>query len=203
MTIICLEQNTPEWHEWRKEGLGCSDVASICGLNPWGMPLEVYNSKKGLSKPTTSDAMQRGHDYEAEALNVFNRSSHMIPIFKPACAVHNDLPYFRASLDGYNEYFGQGVEIKIPGRSVMFKAKLKQIPIYYQYQIQAEMCVTESALWFYCCYDPNTFEMYTVPVLRDEKIIAHILESVTNFWENHIVPSIPPVEKSKRKRAKS
>ncbi len=42
MKIIDLEQGTPEWLEWRKNGIGSSDIATIMGANPYQTPYQLW-----------------------------------------------------------------------------------------------------------------------------------------------------------------
>ena len=44
--LVCTDGLTrEEWLKWRQKGVGGSDIASICGINPWSSPLAVYYSK--------------------------------------------------------------------------------------------------------------------------------------------------------------
>ncbi|MDI9475820.1 MAG: YqaJ viral recombinase family protein, partial [Bacillota bacterium] len=36
-----------EWLNWRKKGIGGSDVSALLGLNPWRSPLALYYDKVG------------------------------------------------------------------------------------------------------------------------------------------------------------
>ena len=37
-----------EWLELRRRGIGGSDAAAVCGLDPWRSPFEVWLDKTGL-----------------------------------------------------------------------------------------------------------------------------------------------------------
>ena len=200
--LVQIEQNTPEWLEWRRAGIGCSDVAAICGVDPWRSPLDVYNDKKGLSKPRTSSAMQRGHDYEEEALKAFNRKIDGHP-FSPACFVSYKMDYFRASIDGYCRFTRKLCEIKIPNREVLEMARFGQVPIHYMYQVQAELIVTDACMAYFVCYNPDTFEIYIVDVHHDIQIQDRILSYVEKFYTSHLLANVPPPDKSDRKKVES
>src|SRR5690606_15617208 len=44
-----------EWLEVRKQGIGSSDAAAACGLNPYMSMLELWMIKTGRSKQTIED----------------------------------------------------------------------------------------------------------------------------------------------------
>ncbi len=46
-----IETHTPEWYEFRKNGVGSSEIGTILGLNPYKLSLSLYLDKIGYSKP--------------------------------------------------------------------------------------------------------------------------------------------------------
>ena len=40
--------NRAEWLNWRRTGLGGSDIAAVLGLSKWRTPWDVWADKKGL-----------------------------------------------------------------------------------------------------------------------------------------------------------
>ena len=54
-----------EWLKYRKNGIGGSDAAAVCGLNPYSSPIKVYYDK--TTDETSSydnEAMRQGRDLE-------------------------------------------------------------------------------------------------------------------------------------------
>lgn len=45
------KMNKEEWLKWRSTGLGGSDVATICGLNKYKSPLQLWLEKTGQVEP--------------------------------------------------------------------------------------------------------------------------------------------------------
>lgn len=199
MIIEDLEQNTPAWLEWRKSGIGCSEVAAICGVNPFCTALEVYNEKVGLTKKKKNAAMQRGQDFEKEALSVFEMQMGVKDHYKPVCAVHDERNYLKASIDGYCKKTNTLVELKVPNRIVMDMAKAGSLPLYYMYQVQAELMITKAEKAYFACYSPDTFEIYVVVVEPDAFIKWNILSHTENFYTCHLIPRVPP-EKERSKK---
>ena len=53
-----------EWLEYRKSGIGSSEVATILGLNPFETPYQLWRRKIGLDEPKTETfAMKAGRRF--------------------------------------------------------------------------------------------------------------------------------------------
>lgn len=196
MKIIDITTGTYEWHEWRRKGIGASDIPAIMGVCPYKTELDIYNDKLGLSIERRSTAMQRGVEYESEARHIFCKSQPGNPRYEPLLIEHDDIPFYRASLDGYNSFNRTILEIKVPGRKTMNQAAIGFIPINYQYQIQWQLFVSASPKAYYFCYDPDTLEAYTIEVYPDDEVIEKILVKVEHFMAN-LLAGVAPTPKSK------
>ena len=54
-----------EWLEMRTKGIGGSDAAAACGLNPWKSKASLYLEKTGqVVKDFDSEVMRQGRDLE-------------------------------------------------------------------------------------------------------------------------------------------
>jgi len=135
-----------EWLEWRRTGIGSSDIAALMGVDPWKSPLDIYDSKDCLAEDGIPNSrMQRGIDNEGEARSLFN--AIMENTYIPLNCEHPDIPIIHASLDGY--WNKKILEIKVPGRKVMEMAREGVIPIYYVYQIQWQFLATFADMAYY------------------------------------------------------
>ena len=53
---INIEQNTPEWHDFRHMKLGASEASYVLDINPWESRLSFWNRKfKGEELKETAD----------------------------------------------------------------------------------------------------------------------------------------------------
>lgn len=50
--------------KFRRQGIGASEIAAICGLNPWTKPIDVWLSKLGIAEFIETEASKVGHRME-------------------------------------------------------------------------------------------------------------------------------------------
>src|ERR1700733_11913673 len=102
---IQIIQGSPEWHNWRRKGIGASDVAALFGKSPYKTKRDLWFEKAGLGEPDDEDRtyiFRKGHEAEAELRELF--SKHTKIEISPACFEKDDI--FLASLDGYHKSLG-------------------------------------------------------------------------------------------------
>ena len=188
-------QGSDEWLEFRKTGIGASDIGAIMGLSPFKKAIDVYNDKKGLGKPQfSSNAMLRGTVYEEEAREKYNKANNTN--FQPIVVQHDDFDYFYASLDGYDEASGEVLEIKTPtNKKLIYQASIGQIPDYYESQIQWQLFCTGAKTAIYLVYDPEGSEMHEIIVERDDERIEVLKGAAIDFWVN-LTQGIAPEDPS-------
>lgn len=194
-----------EWLEWRRAGIGASDVAGILGLSPWASPYSVWYDKTFGGDDGQSEAMKLGLALEPAIEQLFHQETGLYVVGAQTRVQHPDFPWARATLDGYAspdpKYDDNGVPLaayligtvqsKTTADSV---SKWEDgIPLQYSCQVQWEMFVTGSAK----AYVPTIhasfglkFRVYEVD--RDDDDIAYIFGKVREFYENHVLTGVPP-----------
>jgi putative phage-type endonuclease len=178
MKIINHEQGSPSWLAWRRQGIGSSDIAAICGICPYRTRTDVMREKLGFGQTFVNPAMERGKKYEAEARNLYNETAGTK--FVPLCIEHEKHPYFIASLDGY--YKGKILEIKVPGKKTIDLVKLNKIPDYYRFQIHWQLYVSGAHEGIYCVYDPETGGMWNLNVEEDSNLQENLIDEADRFY---------------------
>ena len=176
-------QGSKEWLDWRRGGIGASDIAVIMGTSRFKTPLTLWNEKCGfaLEEPPNA-AMMHGIKNEDRAREWLNEKMGLK--LQPLCVEDDEISYFRASLDGYDHNTRTLVEIKCPvTESVIENAKLRQvIPEYWIDQSLWQIMFTNPiramvAIWDHaneCCY---TIENFAMP-----ERIQKMREKATDFW---------------------
>lgn len=187
-----LQQRTPEWHAFRKEGIGSSDIAAIVGCHLYKSAHQVYEEKvNDVVNTYTNNAMQRGIDNEDKALKSLSTILEMP--FEPITVQDDVKSYFRASLDGYNEKDNIVVEIKIPSEK-NYDKQVKQVPDYYYCQVQWQMMITGSQQAYLYVYKPESDKGHIHWIKPDLEYQAMLNKVATDFWENYVLQKKPPEE---------
>lgn len=177
-------QRSDEWINWRKGGLGASEMSVIAGSLPFEYEdiLDLYKKKAGLPVDDfiMTEAIQKGIDTEDEALEAFTKITGIK--MEPICVTHSKYPFLRASLDGADKKLKTGVEIKCPGTTKFYQAKKGIVlPYYYtQIQMQAESSgIQEMYYWVYRSDQGGI--LFKIP--RNEEYIQELIRRAKIFWD--------------------
>jgi putative phage-type endonuclease len=203
--IVNLSQNSADWAEWRKKGLGASDAPVIMGNSPWSTPFKLWAEKTGLIPRQETDnvyalaAMQRGHDLEPKARELFEKA--VGALYPPLSAHHDEYEYIRASFDGYNAEERAILEIKCPNKVDHGKALAGKIPDKYYPQLMQQFLVSGAVKGYYASWDGKSDKLAIVEVLPDASYIANLLREVKRFWALVELQMPPPVTEDDRKSA--
>lgn len=185
-------QGTPAWHDWRRKGIGASDVAAIFGKSPYKTKRDLWFEKVGLGEPEDEDRsyiFRRGHEAEEELRELF--SKHTKIEIKPAC-FEKEVIYL-ASLDGYEKNIGI-LEAKLVGKEALSLAKAEgKVPEHHFIQVQSQLHASDSDKTFWGGKAPNVKGGIVVEIGRDEKMIALIRDEVCRFWELVEKNQAPPL----------
>lgn len=166
--------------EWRRRGIGASDVPAILGESEYKSVNDIWLDKVGLApEQEQSWAMRRGTEAEPKirALYELHNDCDM-----PAdLVVHPEHEIFRASLDGFNREQGLVLEIKYPGKEKHELAKSGVVPATYYGQVQFQLYVSGANRVDYVSYDGSGIAV--VPVKKDQEYIDRMLPKLFEFWE--------------------
>jgi putative phage-type endonuclease len=203
-----LIQNTEKWLKWREDGIGGSEASCIMGTNPYDDVIVCWQRKLNLIPDITEtaskwslEAMQRGHDLEPEARQLFELEFGLK--MNPVCMIHPEYDFMRASLDGLSCDGNIVLEIKCPGLTTHREALEGKIRPYYYTQMQHQMSVAGAELCYYFSYTDldniDTYKLIEVP--RDEEYIKRLIERESIFWEYVVNKTEPDISKFEVKDA--
>ena len=194
---------TPEQREARREHIGSSDVSSLFGLDPFrpAGPLDLYIEKTMEvmdDEHAKREAMEIGNELEAPLVAWAGRQVGSPVITDPerlskVCTEH---PIFASNVDALFEYLPKaGVEAKSTSMDAEWgKPGTDEVPdrVLLQCALHALVHDLDEV------YVPVLIgkfglrrELYRVP--RSEAIIKAIIEKGEAFWNEHVIPRIPPV----------
>lgn len=185
-----MEQGSQEWIEWRKKGIGASEVAPLMGILRYSTPYSVWAEKVGLSTGFAGNfATQRGTEMESKARTLYELIE--MEDLPPALAVHPKWDFCRVSLDGYSKELSRILEIKVPGKEAHSIAMSGQVPEWYIPQVQYQLAVTGANELHYFSLGPDDTHAI-VKVAPDLELQASIILKVQDFWENFVLTKTSP-----------
>lgn len=186
--MINLRQGSPQWHEFRRQGIGGSDAAIIMGISPFRTRLELWQEKLELiPPPIVNSSMQRGVILEPVARRLYEQMTGIDVV--DVIRISKEYPWMFSSLDGISLDQKIIVEIKCTSRKNHDLAKNKKIPTYYMPQVQHQISVCGVDYCHYFSFDGN--DGVVVVVERDDKYIRDLIEMEKEFYNCMIMLTEP------------
>jgi len=175
-----LQQNTPEWHRWRQQGLGASDAPVIMGEAAFKSPRMLWSIKTGrMQEDVPGSAARRGRELERLARQAYEREVGIQ--MEPLCLVHDELEWMRASLDGLSFDGTTVLEIKCPTNvRDQSAARAGSVPPHYYAQLQHELEVSRAEELHYWSFDGSKGSL--VRVRPDRDYLKRLLDAEAAFW---------------------
>jgi len=191
MKLIDIEQNTPEWHEYRKTRIGASIAPVIMGVSPYQTPYQLWEEFLGYrERPESNPAMQRGTILEPKVRGLYEEK-YSIAMF-PQLVEHDDLPWMCASLDGLSVDNAHAIEIKCGSQSDHETVACEgKIPYKYYPQLQHQLAITNHAGMHFVSFYEN--EINIAYVARDDEYISRMIEKEREFLDCVLTFTPPPL----------
>ncbi|QHI23927.1 YqaJ-like viral recombinase [Acinetobacter haemolyticus] len=194
-----------EWLEVRRQGIGSSDCAAACGLNPYMSMLELWMIKTGRVKQSIEDEssgiapLYWGKQLEPLVAEYYSMHTNNKVRRVNAVLQHpdEDKHFMLANLDyavvGNDKV--QILECKTVGE---YGAKLWRdgVPLYVLCQVQHQLAVTGKQAAHICALICG-HETKIFKVTRNETVIKYLINAERYFWEcveNDIPPDVDASE---------
>ena len=197
---------TDKQREARTTMLGSSDLAAICGLDPWRNAADVYAEKVYGMRRVTNEAMEAGNLLEAAILSFAGQTLGALKRNQTRRVTGYPI---RCNIDALAiEQTGEPVEGKSAGiTNPFFKANDEwgeagsdDVPDRVKIQTHGHMLALTANPYTLTgypkqCHVPTLlggrgFVMFVVPF--DREAAEEILIIATAFWTDHIEPRVPP-----------
>ena len=180
-TIERLNQNTPEWHRWRMQGIGASDAPVIMGETAFKTARTLWSIKTGrMQERSAGPAARRGRELERSARRAYERKTGIQ--VEPLCLVHGEFEWMRASLDGLSFDGSTLVEIKCPlNLRDRTSAQQGRIPSQYYAQLQHQLEVSGAERAHYWSF--NGSDGVLLDVQPDREYAKRLVEAEAAFWK--------------------
>lgn len=187
------------WLEARRTGIGGSDVAAICGLDPYGRTAaDVYDEKVGaVADRQPTPAMQRGALLEPVAAAIYaertGRALRRQPLRR-----HPEHEWMIGNVDrqilaGHGGVTSTGVlEVKCPGIRQFAKVKANGLPEAWILQIQHYLAVYGYSWGSFAVFNAEAWELIHFDIAADAALIERLIEIEHDFWHNHVLAGVRP-----------
>lgn len=181
----------------RRQGIGGSDIAAILGVSKFKTALDVYLSKTTEQPEQKGEHLYWGHALENPIIDRFIQDTGANVIRQPEMRRHPDYEWAIANADALitnGDTIEAILEIKT---SSAFKSRewgaddTDEVPIEYIAQVQWYMWIYNlQEAYIAALIGGNQYRQYHIQ--RDDELIAMLAEKAQAFWQNHVIPRIPP-----------
>lgn len=205
--------------EDRRKGLGCSDFSALMVPNyDFGGPLDVYLDKVEGKSFTGNAATRRGQYFEPSVakwaadesgrnLRKVNPSldTHLklAPVGSEWTVVHPVYDFIRGTSDYLTDDPDLGLECKTAherqlretasdGAPLWGDDGTDIVPVQYLIQCQGYMGLYQRRRWDLAVHFMGADEFRLYHLDFDPAFYAQMVETGVDFWNNHVIPRIPP-----------
>lgn len=191
-----------KWLEYRRLGIGGSDVAAILGISPFRTARDLYYDK--LNIVTDDDegnwvAMEMGNLLEPLVARIFAKKTGL-KIYQRKCMFqHPHYQWMLADLD-YLVELPDGTTAILEIKTTNYNAKenwwyngKEIVPVYYECQGRHYMSVMNIDRVYFCClYGNNEDEVIIRHIDRDLDYEAELIALEQTFWHENVLSKNPP-----------
>ena len=192
-----------QWLEYRRLGIGGSDVAAIIGLSPFRTARDVYYDKLGIAAVEGYEgnwvAMEMGNLLEGLVAEIFRRKTGLEVYQVKKMFQHPDHRFMLADVDSFITT-PDGTKAILELKTTNYNAKDRWwrdgreiVPPYYETQGRHYMAVTDIDRVFFCCLYGNTEDEAIIrEIRRDAAYEEEMIFLERQFWEDHVQKKVPP-----------
>ena len=196
---IIRPKDRGEWLEYRKGGIGSSEVGTILGLNPYETPYQLWRKKKGIDAPQAETfAMKAGH-YLEDAVSLFFADETGKQIIKASSGdwliVNKQKEFMRVSPDRTFWIPGRPKSDRNKGilecKTTQADIDKDSLPMNWFSQLQYQLGVAEleegALAWLVSGREFDFKDIYF-----DKEYFEFMSEEVERFWVDNILGNQEP-----------
>ena len=206
MPVVIVETtdiSEEEWLDYRRTGLGGSDVSAVMGVSPFTTARDLYYDKLKIV-PAIDDEdnwvqKEVGHLLEGLVAKIFHvKTGYRIYQVKKMFR-HPVYHFMIADVDFFVELPDGSIailEIKTTNYNATDKwwhMGKEVVPLNYELQGRHYMAVMGANRVYYCClYGNNENEVIIRYIDRDLDYESEMIALEEHFWVNHVQAQVPP-----------
>lgn len=195
--IIADATDEAAWHEARRTLVTASDVAAVCGLNPYCSALEVWARKTGRiedDRAATSEAVRWGTLLEPVILGEFARRTGRRVERGGVLLRSTRYPWLAATLDGWTWSTEDEARRPVEAKAVGLRqagAWEDGIAPHYEPQVATQAIVT------------GTPDAWAAALVGGQRLVVHhaavtdewrefVVERTREFYDRYLLADVPP-----------
>ena len=176
-----------QWLKLRKNGIGGSDAAAICGLNPYSSAMKVYQDK--ISDTVTevdNEAIRIGHDLEDYVARRFMEVTGLK--VRKSNYMYKSIghPWMLADVDRLVVGEDAGLECKTVSVYSADKWANGNIPLHYAIQCYHYMAVTGKRTWYIAAVILGKEFIYR-KLEWDDELIENLIAALYFYRKKEII----------------
>jgi putative phage-type endonuclease len=194
--LLTIDSSDPRWLEFRRTGLGGSDVAVLAGVSPWATPFDLWVEKRGgVVEQKSSPSMSWGAKLEEPIIQAYEEETGYRVLRNSTTYRSLDYDWAFHTVDGFNLTIKDRiVEAKTAnGRfaNQWGEPGTDQIPAYYNVQTQWYMGLAGyKSCDVAVLIGGSDFRIYTIEF--NERLFKTLVEFGEKFWLDHIIADVAP-----------
>ncbi len=200
--VFVSTENLPEdeWLEWRRKGIGGSDVASAMGLSPYRTMRELYYDKIGteaiVEGADKSITFQIGHLLEDVVAQIFAKKTGLSVYRDQTMYQHPLFPFMLADVDRL---------VRMPdGSTAILECKTAHydtqylwandgVPRHYELQVRHYMSVLNiNVAYIACLFSNNENDFVWRKIERDLDEEENNIMLLQDFWTRYVCNRVEP-----------
>lgn len=188
------------WHDFRRQGVGASDISALIGLSRYASPTSLYYEKLGLLEPDEETQRQRiGKRMEALLAAEFHDETGLYVVGEQTWVTHPEHTFARCTLDGLVSESPTNADLD----SVIATWEAKSdgrfgwpdgIPHNIRAQCVFQMGVTSVRHCFltvmFAGFNIKHYEIPFDDEARSDWLF--MLDAARTFWTQHVLTGTPP-----------
>ena len=192
-----------DWLNYRRRGIGGSDVAAILGVSPFRTARDIYYDKLGVVavEPDESNwvALEVGNLLEDLVGRIFQKKTGY-RIFKIKNMFYHPKHQFMLADVDYFVKLPDGTIALLEIKTTNYNAKdnwwldgREIVPVYYELQGRHYMAVMDYDRVFFCCLYGNTEDEVIIrDIKRDMAYEEEMIYLERSFWQDNVLVKNPP-----------
>lgn len=189
-----LTKTDEDWHLFRSEGLGGSDIGTVLGFNNFKSPYQLWLEKTGQIEPddiSKKVAIQVGNELEDLIARIFTQETGIRVQKDNKSYFKDDKPFLHANIDRKIIGGNALLECKTTGAHNKAQWEGDNVPASYLLQVQHYLNVLDYD-YAYIAVIIGNFDFQYKRIERDQELIDLVEERATKFWLENVKQGIPP-----------